>query len=355
MRKAASQSRRHFLQLLASGLATLGLAPQTSLASTTEKTVPYGAAVYLPDLEADPRLGQNLKKYCSRISPSAELKWDLLRKEQDLFDFSHADKIANFARQNAMKMHGHPLIWYASNGEWLEKVTSPKAVEHIMEDHISKVVQRYKDVVDVWDVVNEPIPDHVTSETSRRDAWYDRSGKHAIAKAFQLAHQADPKALLILNEYDVEFAAEKSPLKLKAYRNLILELLDKGAPIHGVGLQGHLRGNWPIAKHELSAFTNEMHSLGLKVLITELDVMDHELPRSIQQRDKLILAQVRDFLTAARDGSPLHAITTWGLSDQFSWIRWAYKRKDGTQNRPLPLDWDFNEKPLMALIDEFRR
>ena len=48
------------------------------------------------------------------------------------------------------------------------------------------------------------------------------------------------------------------------------------------------------------------------------------------------------------------SITTWGISDQYTWIRWAYPRRDGTANRPLPLDWSFNEKPMMAVINEFR-
>ena len=56
----------------------------------------------------------------------------------------------------------------------------------------------------------------------------------------------------------------------------------------------------------------------------------------------------------ASAGGPLSSITTWGISDQYTWIRWAYPRRDGTANRPLPLDWSFNEKPMMAIINEFR-
>lgn len=100
----------------------------------------------------------------------------------------------------------------------------------------------------------------------------------------------------MLNEYDVEFAAEKSPAKRAAFRNLILELLEKGAPINAVGLQGHLRGGWPIAKDELAAFTAEMRSYGLAVLVTELDVMDQTLPAPEAERDMLINGRVREFL-----------------------------------------------------------
>lgn len=319
----------------------------------TIKTAPYGAAVYLPDLNADSRIGEAVVKYCSRITPVTEMKWEVMRPSAEVFDFAAADALANFARQHKLLMHGHPLIWYASNAPWLATVGGNK-VEKLMETHIVTVMERYKDVIRSWDVVNEPIPDVPANVRARRDAWYYGAGPDAIKKAFDIAHAVDPKAQLVLNEYDVEFAAEKSPAKRAAFRNLILELLEKGAPINAVGLQGHLRGGWPIAKDELAAFTTEMRGYGLAVLVTELDVMDQTLPTPEAERDMLISGQVREFLEAASAGGPLSSITTWGISDQYSWIRWAYPRRDGTANRPLPLDWSFNEKPMMAVINEFR-
>ncbi|KJF73552.1 polysaccharide biosynthesis UDP-hexose transferase UppI [Agrobacterium arsenijevicii] len=318
------------------------------------KIAPYGAAIYLPDLTADSRIGEAVVKYCSRITPVTEMKWEVMRPSADVFDFAAADALANFARQNKLTMHGHPLIWYASNAPWLASIGSGAKVEKLMENHIVKVMERYKDVIHSWDVVNEPIPDVPGNVRSRRDAWYYGAGPDAIKKAFDIAHAVDPKAQLVLNEYDVEFAVEKSPAKRAAFRNLILELLEKGAPINAVGLQGHLRGGWPIAKDELAAFTKEMRSYGLAVLVTELDAMDQTLPAPEAERDMLINGQVRDFLEAACEGGPLSSITTWGISDQYTWIRWAYPRRDGTANRPLPLDWSFKEKPMMAVINEFR-
>jgi endo-1,4-beta-xylanase len=353
-------NRRGMLQWMASGLglSALPLAfHPAALAQEPSKSqpIPYGSALYLPDLLHDPKLGQIIRHYCQRITPVSEMKWDMLRPSRTEFDFNAADQIANFARKAQINMHGHPLIWYAANADWVSERASAQETLATMEHHIATVVGRYKDVARSWDVVNEPIPDDPRRESDRREAWYNQAGLDAVTQAFQFAHTADPSALLILNEYDVEFAIERSPMKLKAYRNLILQLLDQGAPIGGIGLQGHLRGNWPIAKDELSRFCTEMQALGLKILVTELDVIDHELPDDARLRDQAILTQVGDFLSAASAGGPLHSITTWGISDQYTWIRWAYQRSDGSQNRPLPLDWDFKEKPLMALINSFRK
>lgn len=93
-----------------------------------------------------------------------------------MFDFAAADALANFARQNKLTMHGHPLIWYASNAPWLASIGSGAKVEKLMETHIVKVMERYKDVIHSWDVVNEPIPDVPGNVRSRRDAWYYGAG-----------------------------------------------------------------------------------------------------------------------------------------------------------------------------------
>jgi len=257
--------RRNFLGGAASAGLLHAMAGQGVAATrkTSTKIAPYGAAIYLPDLTADSRIGEAVVKYCSRITPVTEMKWEVMRPSADVFDFAAADALANFARQNKLTMHGHPLIWYASNAPWLASIGSGAKVEKLMETHIVKVMERYKDVIHSWDVVNEPIPDVPGNVRSRRDAWYYGAGPDAIKKAFDIAHSVDPKAQLVLNEYDVEFAVEKSPAKRAAFRNLILELLEKGAPINAIGLQGHLRGGWPIAKDELAAFTKEMRSYGL--------------------------------------------------------------------------------------------
>ncbi len=86
---------------------------------TSTKTAPYGAAIYLPDLTADSRIGEAIVKYCSRITPVTEMKWEIMRPSEAVFDFAPADALANFARQHKLSMHGHPLIWYASNAPGL--------------------------------------------------------------------------------------------------------------------------------------------------------------------------------------------------------------------------------------------
>lgn len=324
-------------------------------ASATGLSAPFGAALYLPDLDADPRLGAAIAAHCQRVTPVNELKWTSSRPARGVFDFAASDRIADFARDKGLAMHGHTLLWYAENPDWVSAL-SPAEAERVMADHIRTVMLRYQDVARSWDVVNEPIPDVAHAPSARRDSvWRGLVGDDYIARAFHLAHEIDPTALLVLNEYDLEFSIEHSPAKRAAFSHLVHELVDGGVPIKAVGLQAHLRGGWPIAKDEFARFVADIRALGLKVLVTELDVMDHELPGPAAERDAIIAAQVEDFLAAATASGPLESITTWGLTDRFTWVRWAYPRADGTGNRPLPLDEDYNPKPMFEVIERYRR
>ena len=317
--------------------------------------IPYGAALYRLDLDADPTLGVEIAKRCQRVTPVSELKWNASRPAPGAFLFGPGDGVADFARDNGLDMHGHTLIWYADNPDWVLGMTSAAEAEHEMADHISTLMLRYRDVAPSWDVVNEPIPDVADTPKARRDCiWSSLLGNDYIATAFRMAHEIDPDALLMLNEYDIEFATQHSPAKRAAFIDLIHELMDKDVPLHGIGVQAHLRGGWPIAKDEVAAFADDMRNMGLKVLVTELDVMDHELPGPIAERDAVIAAQVKDLLDALGDTGPVHSVTTWGLTDKFTWIKWAYPRADGAGNRPLPLDENYQPKPMHDVISRFR-
>ena len=100
-----SISRRDFL-LTAASAAGLGFraqaAPAASSYSAGRRRLGYGAAVTLADLDAEPRLGAAVTKYCSAIVPVYELKWGTLRPQRDVFDFEKADRLSQFARDNQL-------------------------------------------------------------------------------------------------------------------------------------------------------------------------------------------------------------------------------------------------------------
>jgi hypothetical protein len=133
------------------------------------------------------------------------------------------------------------------------------------------VVGRYKGKVQGWDVVNEAINDGGTAETAktenlRNSPWQRALGSDYIALAFKFAHEADPDAKLYYNDYGIE-AGPKHESSMVLLRRLIKD----GAPIYGVGIQGH-RSTADVPYEALDKAIKDYASLGLKVSITELDV-----------------------------------------------------------------------------------
>jgi endo-1,4-beta-xylanase len=132
-----------------------------------------------------------------------------------------------------------------------------------MREHIRKVVGRYKGRINGWDVVNEALNE---DGTLRPSLWMKIVGDDYIEKAFRYAHEADPKAELYYNDYSLE-----SEAKRKGALELVRKLKAKNVPITGVGLQDHVHMDWPTAD-QIDATITEFGKLGVKVMITELDV-----------------------------------------------------------------------------------
>ena len=177
-----------------------------------------------------------IKKEFSSMTAENDMKPEPTEPRQGQFNWEGADRIANFARQNGIKLRGHCLMWHSQIGRWMTDDNPTKEVFYQrMKNHIEAVVSRYKDVVYAWDVVNEAMTDDANAEDPyRQSVMYKLCGDEFIAKAFEYAHAADPNALLFYNDYN-ECDSVKS---LRIY-NMVKKMKDAGVPIHGIGMQGH--------------------------------------------------------------------------------------------------------------------
>lgn len=351
-------SRREFLHAGASAAAWLAVpaTPGWAAPAPSRRRSGYGAAVALADLEADPRLAEAVKTYCTQIVPVYELKWGSLRPTRDVFAFDNGDKLLDFAKRNDLKMRGHNLVWYYGLPDWTREISSAAEAERELVRHIETVVSHYRGSLVSWDVVNEPIPDNPTHSADRRDfLWSHYLGASYANIAFRAAAAADPGARLVVNEYDIEFSDPASRMKRAALRRFALDLLDSGAPLHAIGMQCHLRGATAIDRDGVTKFVEEMRDAGLDVYVTELDVQDQTLPAPSAERDAIVARQVSDVLEAIGAPAPIDTLLTWGLSDRHSWISQMFPRADHTPNRPLPLDAEFQPKPFMEQIEKFTK
>jgi endo-1,4-beta-xylanase len=239
---------------------------------------------------------------------------------------------------------------------WTEAIASRLEAERELVDHIETVVSRYRGAIPSWDVVNEPLAEWPADESSFRPSiWARQLGSDYLSIALKATERADPDARLVLNEYDVEFEGPRFAARRKALVQLLRSLRDRDVPLHAVGLQAHLFADRAIDRDGLQEMLAEIKALGLDLWVTELDVIDYELPGKVSERDAMVAGMAREFLGAVCDVVRPKAILTWGLSDRYTWVPIYFKRADGMPNRPLPLDADLKPKPLFDVIEQFRR
>ncbi|MBU6461942.1 MAG: endo-1,4-beta-xylanase [Bradyrhizobium sp.] len=365
-----THSRRDFL-LDAAKLAALGISGASvpsgvpALATPLDQAranpvdgggmIPYGAAARSDALVSDLSYRDAIVSNCQLIVPESELKWLELRPTRNEYRFEKSDMIVDFARQNRLQVRGHTLAWYGAMPAWTEEISTHVEAERELTDHIDTVVSRYRGEIPSWDVINEPLAEWPENESSFRPSiWARRLGADYLTIALRQTALADPGAQLVLNEYDIEFKGPRFAARRKALIALLRSLRDRDVPLHAVGLQAHLFADRAIDRDGLQSLLMEIAALKLDLLITELDVIDYELPGKISERDAMVANVARQFLETVGEVTRPKAILTWGISDRYTWVPTYFKRKDGMPNRPLPLDADLKRKPLFDVIDEFR-
>lgn len=312
----------------------------------------YGASSVYRELSLDAAFAARFVQECDLIVPGLELKWSTpykpLRPSPDRFDFTAADWMANFARTHDLLFRGHTLVWHISLPSWFEDTVNSRNAEQFLVKHIETVVRHYAGQMHSWDVVNEVIATYEGRPDGLQNTpWLKFLGSDYIDLAFRIAAQADPKALLVYNDYGLEYDTPEDEAKRTAVLKLLERLKSKGTPIHGLGLQAHLLGHETrFNSKKLRDFLKDVASLGLKILITEMDVIDKKLPLDQVVRDRIVASAYEDYLSVVLDEPAVIAVLAWGLSDRYTWLTDFHPRSDGARVRPLPLDTDL--KPKLA-------
>lgn len=272
---------------------------------------------YPDPFTSDRKYRQVLAAEFSSVSPENQTKWEYIHPERGRYNFGMADAIVRFAKQNGQVVRGHTLLWHSQNPEWLEqgKFTAAELRE-ILREHIMTVVGRYAGRIQQWDVANEIFTDSGALRTTE-NIWIRELGPGIVADAFRWAHQADPKAKLFFNDYNVESVNAKSD----AYYALIKDLRAAGVPVHGFSAQAHLSLDYGFPD-DLERNLRRFADLRLETAITELDVRmtlpANGEPTAAQLRQQADYYQRT--LTACLKVRTCKSFTIWGFIDKYSWV-----------------------------------
>lgn len=313
---------------------------------------------------SDPTQIELIKKQFNSITAENDMKSGELHPSEDVWKWDRADKVANFCRQNGIKLRGHCLVWHSQFCDWMLNDKNGKPVKKEvfyarLRDHIHTVVNRYKDIVYAWDVVNEAMSDGggrgfggKEPNPYRQSQLYNFCGDEFIAKAFEYAHEADPNAILFYNDYNAA-----TPAKRDRIYNMVKKMQDAGVPITGIGMQGHYNIYGP-SEEDVDAALTKYSELVKHIHITELDIrcnqeMGGQLQFSRGERSVMpgyisTLQEdqyARIFRVFRKHKDVIDNVTLWNLCDGDSWL--------GVNNHPLPFDENLKPKKAYYAIKNF--
>lgn len=338
---------------------------ETGLKDAYKDYFSIGVAVNMRNI-SNPEQIAIIKKDFNSITAENDMKPQPTEPAYGQFNWENADKIANFCRSNGIKLRGHCLMWHAQIGEWMYKdekgdLVSKEKLFQNMKHHITAIVERYKDVIYAWDVVNEAISDggwqggrrgmgeHLSPY--RNSPLYQIAGDEFIKKAFIYAREADPNVLLFYNDYN---AAD--PGKRDRIYNMVKSMKEEGVPIDGIGMQGHYNVYGPSMEDVDTALT-KYSTIVKHIHITELDIRaNQEMGGQLNfSRDGGNISQVvktlqedqyaRLFKVLRKHKDVVDNVTFWNLSDRDSWL--------GARNYPLPYDENYKAKRVYSIIKDF--
>jgi endo-1,4-beta-xylanase len=333
--------RAHLLTAIALAGLTTAAAAGASLKDAYKGDFVIGAAMNAPQIIGKDTPGDTIiTAQFNSISPENDLKWERIHPSPYGYNFTLADQYVAFGVQHQMYTVGHVLVWHGQTPRWVfeDKDGKPVSKEELLarvKAHIFTVVGRYKGKIKAWDVINEVVGD---DGKMRQSPWYKIGGEELFVKAFQWAHEADPKAELTYNDYNIE-----NPEKRAEALAFVKRLKAAGAPITTVGIQGHYTLATPDLKL-LDESIGEFAKLGVKIAITELDVDVLPRPANMGATADVFLKLAADpamnpyvnglpdeeqktlaeryaavFAICLKHKAEIERVTLWGVTDADTW------------------------------------
>jgi endo-1,4-beta-xylanase len=276
------------------------------------------------------------------------------------YDSSGPDRIVDFAGQHDLQIGALHLVWgnqFVIPYFLLHGGYSGEELMGILRNRVRTTVTRFAGHVRWWSVVNEPFEADGSYKTGAdrwgwwndNSPWSDGIDPDYIEVAFREAHAADPNAILLLNDWDMEFLNPKSD----AMYNLVARLKQKEVPIHGVGMQMHLPVPWGFPDTAtLAANMRRFHDdLGVQVYITEMSIDTRGLGATRDERFAVQAEIYRSVFQAAVESGACRDLCIFGVSDKESNVA----NSDEESNEFL-FDDDYQLKPAyFALLEELSK
>lgn len=270
----------------------------------TRHAFPFGTAVTARDLASASSESEAYRRKVAELFNEAVFENAMKWEHWGLGDPEQIDAALAWLDEHDIPVRGHCLVWpgrlYMPK-DALAALDDPRALRELTERRVRETAARYAGRLIDWDVLNEPV--------TNRDIQ-NALGDDAEADWFAIAREADPNAVLYVNDFGLMTEGDADNPKLDAYEAIIRRILDAGAPLGGIGMQGHF-ATAATPPEELWKIWDRFAALGLPIKVTELDM-------AFADRD-LQADYMRDFLTAAFAHPAVTGVLHWGFWEHRHW------------------------------------
>jgi len=246
--------------------------------------------------------------------------WGRFEPERGRPDTARLLATARWFADRGVPVKGHPLCWHTSQPDWLLPLSNGEILE-AQKARIRREVTDFRGVIDTWDAINEAVimPVFENGENGITRICLANGRIATVKMAFETARESNPKAFLLLNDFDMS----------TAYECLIEGVLESGVKIDALGLQSHMhQGYW--GEEKTLKILDRFARYGLPIHFTESTLVSgHLMPPEIEdlndykvtdwpstpegearQADEL----VRHYKTLLSHPA-VEAMTYWGLPD----------------------------------------
>lgn len=242
-------------------------------------------------------------------------------------DTARLQRTARWLADRGVRLKGHPLVWHTVTADWLRDLPTDE-VEEAQRARIRREVGDFAGLVDTWDAINEVVIMPVFANEERTNGitrlCRERGRIATVRMAFEEARGANPRATLLLNDFDMS----------TAYECLVEGVLEAGVQVDALGLQSHMhQGYW--GEERTLEVLDRFARFGLPIHMTESTLLSGDLmppevedlndfrpaswPSTPEGEERQADELVRHYRTLASHPA-VEAITYWGLTDEGAWL-----------------------------------
>jgi GH35 family endo-1,4-beta-xylanase len=213
--------------LMAMGVAMSTMTTQAQLSTNPDKFL--GNITTWNSMDTD---GFIFADYWNQVTPENATKWQSVEgNRHGTYNWGDADKAYKYAKEHGFPFKFHTLVWGSQYPNWINNLSTEKQYEAI-EQWMDEAKKHYPDLP-VIDVVNEAISSHAPAPYKAALGGDGTTGYDWIIKAFEMAHERWPDAILIYNDYNTY------QWNTDQFIDLVRTIRDAGAPVDAYGCQAH--------------------------------------------------------------------------------------------------------------------